>query len=208
MKRQSLAEFLDEMGSEQPVPAGGSAAAAAVAMAAGLVEKVARISGPQVIGARRISRRAASVRTVASAAIDGDAGAYLRYVEALRTARGRGAAERERILRPARAAIVSVPLKIVRAAAEVAQMAAELAAHAKPALRSDAIAAVHLAAAAAQAGAATLAANVVTAPDDARLAEVRELARSATERARKLRAPAPSSGRGRARGQSRGSGRS
>ena len=208
MKAQSLGEFLDEMGSEQPVPAGGSAAAAAVAMAAGLLEKVARISGPQVIGSRRISRRAASVRALASEAIDGDAGAYLQYAEALRAARGRNAAERERILRPARAGIVSVPLKVVRAAAEVVEMAAELAAHAKPALRSDAIVAVHLAAAAAQAGAVTLAANIGPNASDSKLSEARQLARQATERARKLRAPAPSGGRGRARAQSRGTGRS
>ncbi|TMC03555.1 MAG: hypothetical protein E6J30_10645, partial [Chloroflexi bacterium] len=61
-RARSLKDFLDELGSEEPVPAGGSAAAAAVAMAAGLVEKVARLSTPQMIGAAAIRKRAASVR--------------------------------------------------------------------------------------------------------------------------------------------------
>ncbi len=208
MKPRGLEEFLDELGSDQPVPAGGSAAAAAVAMAAGLVEKCARISTPQMIGVGRITRRAANVRSMVTAFIDSDAYAYRQYVEALRAARGRSAVERERILRPAFGGIVSGPLKVARFATEVAEMGAELVVHGKPAIRSDATVAVHLAAAAAQASAATLAANLASAPDDPRLVEVRDLARRASERARKLRAPAPSSGRGRGRARSRGSDRS
>lgn len=207
MKDRSLAQFLDELGSDQPVPAGGSAAAAAVAMAAGLVEKVARLSRPNLIGAGRISRQAASIRSLAAAYVESDAYAYRQYMEALRAARGRNAGERERILRPARAGIVGMPLKIVRVAAEVAEMAAELAIHAKPSLRSDAIVAVQLAAGAAQAGTATLAANLPSSPDDPKLVEARRLAALASERARKLRARAPSGGRGRAPARSRDSGR-
>lgn len=189
------------------MPAGGSAAAAAVAMAAGLIEKVARLSMPQLIGAANIRKRAASVRSVATAYIESDAHAYLEYMDALRAARGKNAAERERILRPAFGAIVSEPLKTARFAAEVAEMGAELALHAKPSVRSDAVVAVHLAAAAAQASAATLSANLTSSPDDPRLAEALGLAAVASAAARRLRAPARRGGRGRAPAQSRGSGR-
>ena len=176
-------------------------------MAAGLVEKVARLSMPQMIGAAAIRKRAASVRMVAAAYIESDARAYSDYMAALRAARGRNAAERERILRPAFGGILSEPLKVARAAAEVADMGAELASHGKPSVRSDAMVAVHLAAAAAQASAATLAANLVKSPADAKLGEVRRLATAASERARKLRAPDPEGGRGRGRARSASSGR-
>ena len=190
------------------MPAGGSAAAAAVAMAAGLVEKCARVSTPQMIGAAAIRKRAASVRSLAAAYIESDAYVYLQYMEALRSARGRSSAERERIIRPAFGGIVSLPLKVARSAAEVAGMAAELALHGKPSVRSDAVVALHLAAASAQASAATLAANVASRPDDAKLTEVRELAARASERARTLRAPARAGGRGRGRARSASSARS
>ncbi len=176
-------------------------------MAAGLVEKVARLSTPQMIGAAAIRKRAASVRMVASAYIESDAHVYLEYMAALRAARGRNAAERERILRPAFGGIVSLPLKVARAAAEVADMGAELATHGKPNVRSDAMVAVHLAAAAAQASAATLAANLAKSPADAKLGEVRRLATAASERARRLHAPDPEGGRGRDPARSGGSGR-
>jgi formiminotetrahydrofolate cyclodeaminase len=176
-------------------------------MAAGLVEKVARLSTPQVIGASGIRKRAANVRSLAAAYVESDAFVYREYLAALRAARGRSASERERILRPAFGHIVSLPLKVARVATEVADMGAELAAYGKPNVRSDAVAAVHLAAAAAQASAATLAANLVSRPDDSKLAEVRELAARASERARKLRAPGRAGGRGRGPARSASSAR-
>ena len=166
-------------------------------MAAGLVEKVARLSTPQMIGAARIRKQAENVRSLAAAYIESDAYVYTEYLAALRAARGRNPAERERILRPAWGGIVNLPLKVARVATEIADMGAELAAHGKATVRSDAVVAVQLAAAAAQASAATLAANLASRPDDAKLAEVRSLAARASERARRLRAPVPAGGRGR-----------
>jgi formiminotetrahydrofolate cyclodeaminase len=176
-------------------------------MAAGLVEKVARLSTPQMIGAAAIRKQAANVRELAAAYIESDAFVYREYLAALRAARGRSATERERILRPAWGGIVNLPLKVARVATEIADMGAELAVHGKPSVRSDAVAAVHLAAAAAQASAATLAANLVSRPDDLKLAEVRELAGRASERARKLRAPGRAGGPGRGPARSASSAR-
>jgi formiminotetrahydrofolate cyclodeaminase len=187
-------QFLSDLASNRPVPAGGSAAAAAVAMAAGLVEKSARLSTAHWIGAANLGKRAAVLRKLAAILIDADAAAYTDYVKALRAARGLHTKEREAILAPVRERIVEVPLTITRAAAEVADLAATIALHGNPNLRSDATVAAHLAAAAAQSAATTLAANVKS---DTRLDEARRLARAASGRANPLRARARAGARGR-----------
>ena len=175
-------------------------------MAAGLTEKAARLSTAHWIGSANVGKRAAVLRRLAAILVDADADAYTDYVKAVRAARGLHSIERERILAPARMRIIEVPLAIVRSAAEVAGLAGEMALHGNPNLRSDAIVAVHLAAAAAQSAAITLAANVTSAKD-ARLVEARRLARSASELARRLLAPGRPGGRGRAPARSPGSGR-
>jgi methenyltetrahydrofolate cyclohydrolase len=202
----TLDEFLSALGSDRPVPAGGSAAAAAVAMAAGLVEKSARLSTSHWIGAAGVGKRAAVLRRLAAILVEADARSYADYVKAVRAARGLHTVERRRMLEPAQERIVEVPLTIVRAAAETVDLAAEIAEHGNPNLRSDAIVAVHLAAAAAQAGTTTLAANVGRAGKDERLAEARRLARAASAVSRRLSSPVPAGGRGRARERSRGNG--
>jgi methenyltetrahydrofolate cyclohydrolase len=201
-----VSRFLAALGSARPVPAGGSAAAAAAAMAAGLVEKSARLSATHWIGAANIGKRAAVLRQQAALMVEADAAAYTDFMEATRAARGLHTVERERIVGPARKRIVEVPLAIVRAAAEVAGLGVQMVEHGNPNLRSDAITAVHLAAAAAQGAAATIAADVKAASDE-RLTEARALAKDATERARTLRAPGRAGGRGRARARSASSGR-
>ena len=201
-----MSRFFAALGSAQPVPAGGSAAAAAAAMAAGLVEKAARLSVTHWIGATNIGKRAAVLRQQAARMVEADAAAYTDFMQATRAARGLHTAERERIVGPARNRIVEVPLEIVRAAAEVAGLGVQMAEHGNPNLRSDAVTAVHLAAAAAQGAAATIAADVKAA-GDARLTEARSLAKDATERARKLPAPGPAGGPGRGLARSAGSAR-
>ena len=207
MANDELGRFFAALASEKPVPAGGSAAAAAVAMAAGLVEKAAKLSTAQWIGAANVGKRAAVLRRLAASLVKADAAAYTDYVKALRAAKGLHTAERERIVGPARDRIITVPLKIVRSAAEVSDLAADLAMHGNPNLRSDATVAAHLAAAAAQSAATTLADNLKSEPKDIRLVEARRLARASTELARRLRAPARAGGRGRAPARSRGTGR-
>ena len=201
-----MSRFLAALGSARPVPAGGSAAAAATAMAAGLVEKSARLSVTHWIGAANIGKRAAVLREQATLMVESDATAYTDFMEATRAARGLHTAERERLIGPARKRIVEVPLAIVRAAAEVAGLGVQMVEHGNPNLRSDAVTAVHLAAAAAEGAAATIAADVKTAGDE-RLTEARSLAKDATERARTLRAQGPEGGRGRGRARSASSDR-
>jgi formiminotetrahydrofolate cyclodeaminase len=175
-------------------------------MAAGLVEKSARLSVTHWIGAANIAKRAEVLREHAALMVDADAAAYTDFMKATRAARGLHTTERERIVGPARKRIVEVPLAIVRAAAEVAGLGVQMVEHGNPNLRSDAVTAVHLAAAAAEGAAATIAADVKTASDE-RLIKARSLAKDATERARTLRAPGHAGGRGRGQARSGGSGR-
>lgn len=165
-------------------------------MAAGLVEKAARLSTKHWIGAANIAKRAAVVRKLATLLIEADVQAFTGYLAAVRAARGLHSVERERILAPARERIIEVPLSVVRAAAEVVNLASELAEHGNPSLHSDAAAARELATAAARSATNTLADNVTSA-SDARLAEARRLSAPARRPASPRRAGA--SGRGRAR---------
>jgi formiminotetrahydrofolate cyclodeaminase len=196
------------LASDRPVPAGGSAAAAAVAMAAALAEKAAKLSGAHWSDAARAAGQAEALRLRATELIDTDAHAYMDYVEAVRSARGLDALAREVAVGPLRSATVDVPLAIIRVAGEVVGLGAQLAGHGNPNLRSDAVVATLLAGAAAQAGLATLSVNIKHGSRDPRLAEARSLARAASARARSLTAPAPRGGPGRAPGRSRGSARS
>lgn len=173
-------------------------------MAAGLVEKAARLSTQHWIGATNIAKRAAVLRKVAALLIDADVDAFNEYLNAVRAARGRHTAARERILAPARERIIETPLSVVRAASEVANLAAEMAGHGNPNLRSDSVAAQILASAAARSAANTLADNVPSAKDP-RLVEARRLAASAP--ARRPPSPARAGDRGRGSARSRGTGR-
>jgi formiminotetrahydrofolate cyclodeaminase len=173
-------------------------------MAAGLVEKAARLSTQHWIGAANIAKRAAVVRKVATLLIDADVEAFNDYLKAVRSARGLHTAARAKVLAPARERIIETPLSVVRAAAEVVGLAAEMAGHGNPNLRSDARAAQLLAAAAARSAANTLADNVPSA-NDPRLVEAKRLAAPSAP-ARRRPSPARAGDRGRGPARSRGTG--
>ena len=175
-------------------------------MAAGLVEKAARLSSEHWIGAANVGKRAAVLRKVATVLIDADTAAFTAYIKAVRAARGLHTAQRAAILGPARERIIEVPLSIVRSAAEVAGLAAEMAEHGNPNLKSDAYAALQLSAAAARSASVTLADNVATATD-ARLVEARRLSATTAALARRPPAPGRAGATGRGPARSRGTGR-
>jgi methenyltetrahydrofolate cyclohydrolase len=170
--------------SDEPAPAGGSAAAAGVVLAAALLEKAAKLSLRHWDGAAVVRERAHALRLQSEELIEADVHAYLGFVEAVRSAKGMDAESRERIVGPARAQTVDVPLAVVRAAAEVAQLAALAVQHGNPNLRSDARVACVLAAAGARAGTITMSANLADLPRDRRLTEARRLAKAAETLAR------------------------
>jgi formiminotetrahydrofolate cyclodeaminase len=87
----------------------------------------------------------------------------------------------------AHARTVDVPLRMIRAAADVAELAVQLANHGNPNLRADAVVAATLASAAAASGLTLIEVNVGGAGDDARLAVAKKLARKASGLALSLR---------------------
>ena len=151
-----------------------------VAAAAALLEKSARLSTKQWDGAPAALERAHALREESFALIEEDAQAFIAFVEAVRS---------EKDVETAHARTVDVPLRMTRAAAEVADLAVQLANHGNPNLRADAVVAAILAAAAAESGLMLIAVNVGDVAGDARLAAARQLARKATGLASSLRPP-------------------
>ncbi|HEY8635341.1 MAG TPA: cyclodeaminase/cyclohydrolase family protein [Candidatus Dormibacteraeota bacterium] len=177
-----VSALLDGLASDRPVPAGGSAAAAVIAVAAALLEKAARLSVAQWASAEVALEQAHSLRLRAEELVDADAHAYLSFVEAMRAAKELRGQARERAVGPARAATVDVPLAIARLGAETVELAGELAAHGNPNLRADAMVAATLAAAAATAAARLIATNLSGTRRDARLDEAQKTARAAGDK--------------------------
>jgi formiminotetrahydrofolate cyclodeaminase len=198
-----LGKLLAGLASDQPVPAGGSAAAAVVALAAALVEKVAKLSTKQWAGAAKLVGLATTLRRTAEELVDADAFAYTEFVVARRAARGLNA-EAEQELESARARTINLPLDTIRNAVETVEVASALAESGNPNLRSDAAVACTLAIAGAQAALITMRANLPDSSRDPRLVEARRLVRAASSRLRSLPARGRASARGRARGRVRG----
>lgn len=148
-------------------------------IAAALIEKAATLSLRHWDGAGAVGERAHTLRLQSEELIEADVHAYLGFVEAVRSAKGMDPESRERIVDPARARTVEVPLAIVRAAAEVAVLATQMIVHGNPKLRSDAEVAGVLAAAGARAATLTLSANLPNEPKDRRLIEAKRLAKAA-----------------------------
>jgi formiminotetrahydrofolate cyclodeaminase len=160
-----LEELLDQLAADEPVPGSGSTAALVLAMAASLVAKAARRSAdwPEAGGA---AAQALSLRKRAVELAGEDARAY---AEALaRLGRREGA---DHLLAGALEQAADVPLRIARAAADVAALAAEVRERCDQAVRPDVIGAATLAAGAAQAAARLIEANLGAAEDDPRLRE-------------------------------------
>jgi len=129
-------------------------------------------------GAALALARAHALRVEGFELIEEDAQAYLAYVETVRSQGDVGSAH---------ARTVDVPLRLTRAAAEVAALAVQVAHHGNPNLRADAVVAATLAAAAAECGLVLISVNVGEATADPRLAAARKLAHQATELAGSLR---------------------
>jgi formiminotetrahydrofolate cyclodeaminase len=149
-----------------------------VSAAAALLEKSARLSSRHWDGAAGALERAHVLRVASFGLIEEDAQAYIAFVEAVRS---------QEDVETAHARTVDVPLRMTRAAAEVTELAVQLANHGNPKLRADAVVAATLAAAAAESGALLISVNVGDVAGDARLAAARQLARKATGLALSLR---------------------
>lgn len=150
--------MLDDIAARTPAPGGGSTAATAAAFAAAVVEMAASFTGdldPQF-------QRAGELRTRALQLAEIELHAYEPVLEALRLPHE----DPERAARVSDAEIEASksPLEIARVAADLAELAAELAINGNPNLTGDAIAGALLAEAAAQAASRLVAINLTDGP--------------------------------------------
>ena len=158
-----MQELLDAVPARTPAPGGGSVAAIAAALAAGLTAMAARFAPDGWERRAEVVGRAEELRARIEPLADEDARAYGAFMA------DRTDASRERI--------VAVPAELVECSTELAALAAVVAAEGNPTVRGDAAAGADLAAAAASIGARLVEVNATA--NDPRIALTRALAAEA-----------------------------
>jgi len=167
-----LGEFLDRVASDSPAPGGGSVAAIAVALAAGLAGMAARLSTGQLSDAPELADQADASRRRVAPLARADAESYGRVLEAYREPE-----DRTSRVRDALSGAADVPLAVAEAGSEVAAIASRLVEQGNPNLKGDAMAAVLLASAGVRAAAKLVQINLSSANvDDDRLKRANSLA--------------------------------
>ncbi len=146
----SLDEFAERVASPEPVPAGGSVAAATAALAAALVEMVGRIAVlKDKTGSPALSQlveQAHHLRERLLLLAEEDAKAFAAVLAARRDPTG-GEAERDARIRRAWRHAAQVPADVVRLSREIAQLARRTAQEGPPSTVGDSVMAALLAAA-------------------------------------------------------------
>ena len=175
----SLETFLAAVAERTPAPGGGTASAAGCALGAALAEMAARFAGRGDDAARAAALCAEALRLG-----EADMTAYAPVLEAQRMAEDDP--ERRPRLAAARAAAADVPLGIAETAAQVAELARELARSGRRSLVGDALAGADIAAGACRAAARLVEINLAGARGDPRVGR----ARAAVARAEAAVAPA------------------
>ena len=171
---RSVRELLDAVGARTPAPGGGTAAALAGALGAGLVEMAARFTP----GREHVVSEASALRARLLEMGERELGAYEPVLEAFRL--DAGDPDRDARLLGALSDAADSPLEIVRSARSVAALGAELAATGNTNLTGDAITGTLLAEAACRAAARLAEINLARVPSDPRLDEAAELTRQAS----------------------------
>jgi formiminotetrahydrofolate cyclodeaminase len=170
--QEPVERFLDRIASAEPAPAGGSVAAVAVAMAAGLVAMAARLAH-EWPKADEVVDRAEALRSKMTTLALADEDAYAKVIEALRLPPDSPSRDAE--VAAALSGAADVPLAVAEAAAEVAVLAGLVAQEGNDRLRGDALVAAELAEAGAR-GAAELVAINLAGREDPRVRRARDIA--------------------------------
>jgi formiminotetrahydrofolate cyclodeaminase len=166
--QQAFESLLVDLAAQTPAPGGGCASAWAGALAASLGEMVASFAeDPQA------AARAKVLREELLAAGERELSSYAPVLDAARLPTSDPS--RKQRLDAALSDASETPLSITRASAEVAELAAGIAARSSSAVAGDAITAAVLAEASSRAAARLVEINLAARTDDARLAAVREL---------------------------------
>jgi formiminotetrahydrofolate cyclodeaminase len=169
----SLGKFLDLVASDAPAPGGGSVAAVAVALAAGLSGMAARLSAGRLADAPELADQSDALRLRVAPLATADAESYRSVLAAYREP---DPETRKALARDALSGAADVPLAVAVAGSEVAGIAARLAEEGNPNLRGDALAAVLLAGAGVRAASALVGINLSSADvDDDRLRKANSL---------------------------------
>lgn len=206
----TLDAFITRLASAEPVPGGGSAAAVAASIAAGLVSMVAALTegrpryGDHAELAARIARSGRELARRALAMADADADAYGRFAAAMKLPRETelDRSARADALRAAARVAADVPADCIDLCVDVVAAAEVLAGRSNSNASSDLLVASLLAEAAARSAAANVLVNLPAIGDDTyaaelsarvdeRLAEVERLAVATREVVRSGVARAP-----------------
>jgi formiminotetrahydrofolate cyclodeaminase len=171
----TVGELLQRLGSSDPTPGGGAAAAVVGALGAALVEMTASltIGRPRFAaveeGARAIHRRAAQLRDQLASLADADAEAFERVSAAYKLPRSDDAqkATRSQAIQSALRFAADVPLDTARSSAQVIELAEEAAPILNPNLISDVLVGALLAHAALDSAAVNVEINLAAMTDAA-----------------------------------------
>jgi formiminotetrahydrofolate cyclodeaminase len=168
---QPLGRLLGFVAATDPAPGGGSSAAVSAALGAALLEMSACLADEV-----EIAERAGELRAAALELADRELSSYAPVLEAMRLPAGNP--ERDERISAALAEASHTPLAIAEAAAEAAQLGAQVTAVSKPTIRGDALAGVLIAEAAAVAAASLVEVNLGghDGPDLARARDARRRA--------------------------------
>jgi methenyltetrahydrofolate cyclohydrolase len=176
-----VGELLETLAGESPSPGGGSAAAIVVAMAAGLVAKVARASQGYWDEAGGVIGQAETLRARVAPLAQADAEAYEEALSALRGREELAERYRDQQLRAALERAAEIPLRIAEAGCDLAALAALLVENGNPEVRADAAAAAILAESGARVAAQLVGTNLGATADDPRVRHVESLVEAAAD---------------------------
>ena len=187
----SVRQLLEIFASRDAAPAAGSAAAIVVAIAAGLIGKIARAS-PDWLEAPGIVAQADRLRKRTAPLAQSDADAYLEALAALHLPEHLESEVRDMALGQVLARAAEIPLAIAEAGADVASLAAVAADRGVAERRGEAIGAALLAESATRVAAELVAMNLTVTPDDERVIRARAVAVVASNAARDALGAGPS----------------
>ncbi|MGH3041469.1 MAG: cyclodeaminase/cyclohydrolase family protein, partial [Gaiellaceae bacterium] len=169
-------ELLDKIAAETPAPGGGSAAAFVTEMAASLAAMTARFAHDWDGAAGAVAQAETLRHRAAPLAIE-DAVAYENVLTAMRMPRDLEPEVRNTLIGETLSRAADAPLEIAETAADVAELAAEIAVCGNPNLRGDAAAASILASSAARVAANLVEINLATVEGDNRVERARAVVR-------------------------------